>query len=174
RQSQRLAHLAHGAARTIMDDGRRYASTMTAIALVNVLDDLLAPLMLEIDIDVRRLLALVRHEAREKQVVVGRIDRGDAKHVAHGRVGRRSPALAEYAFVTRHTDDVVEREEIARIVVTFEEVQLEFQQLLDLLRYPVRIFHAGVKPRAVFEIGLVRPAGRHRLVGIFVSELAKI
>ncbi len=61
---------------------------MPAVGVVDPLDHLLAPLVLEIDIDVRRLAPLLRDEALEQQVVLGRIDRGDAEHEAHGGIGR--------------------------------------------------------------------------------------
>jgi hypothetical protein len=41
--------------------------------------------MLEIDVDVRRLAALLRHEALEQKVIARRIDRGDAEHITDGR-----------------------------------------------------------------------------------------
>ena len=40
-----------------MDDGRADGGALAAIALVDVLDHLFAPLMLEIDVDVGRLVA---------------------------------------------------------------------------------------------------------------------
>ena len=46
---------------------------------VDVLDHFLAPLMLEIDVDVGRLLALLGDEALEQQVAGRRVDRGDAE-----------------------------------------------------------------------------------------------
>ena len=52
---------------------------IAAIALVDILDHLLAPLMLEIDIDVGRLLALLRDEALEQKIDFVRIDGGDAE-----------------------------------------------------------------------------------------------
>ncbi len=52
---------------------------MAAIALIDVLDHDLAPLMLEIDVDVGRLAALGGDEALEQEVDPRRIDRGDAE-----------------------------------------------------------------------------------------------
>ena len=57
RQAQRLADLADRAARAIVDDGGADRGAVAAVALVDVLDDLLAPLVLEIDVDVGRLVA---------------------------------------------------------------------------------------------------------------------
>ncbi len=96
-QAQRLADLADGAAGAIADHGGGDAGALAAVALVDVLDDLLAPLVLEIDVDVGRLAAFRRDEAREEQVVLVGIDGGDAEHVADGGIGRRAAALAQDA-----------------------------------------------------------------------------
>src|SRR5690606_3989306 len=59
RQSEHLADIADGAAAAIADHGSRQAGAIANIFLVDVLDDLFAPLMLEIDIDIGRLLPLL-------------------------------------------------------------------------------------------------------------------
>ncbi len=79
RQAHDLAHLADGGAGAEMDDGGGQPGAVPPVAVVDVLDHLLAPLMLEIDVDVGRLAALVRDEALEHQVdAVGR-HLGDAE-----------------------------------------------------------------------------------------------
>ncbi len=64
-----LADLADGAARAVVDDRGGDAGALAAIAFVDVLDHLLAPFMLEIDVDIGRLLALRRDEAGKQQFV---------------------------------------------------------------------------------------------------------
>ena len=59
RQAERLADLADRHARAVMDHGGADRGPLAAVAPVEILDDLLAPLMLEIDVDVRRLVALL-------------------------------------------------------------------------------------------------------------------
>ena len=58
---------------------------MAAVAAVDVLDHLLAPLVLEIDVDVRRLAALGGDEALEQEIDARGIDLGDAEAVADRR-----------------------------------------------------------------------------------------
>src|SRR3546814_7882890 len=86
-EAERLADLANRAARTVVDDGRGDPRAVATIAVIDMLDHLLAPLMLEIDVDVGRLVALGRHEAREEQFVLHRVDRGDAEQEADDRIG---------------------------------------------------------------------------------------
>ena len=77
------------------DHGRRQRGAVAAVFLVDVLDDLLAPLMLEIDVDVGRLVAFLVDEALEQHVDPFGIDRGDAEAEAHHRIGRRAAPLAQ-------------------------------------------------------------------------------
>src|SRR5437773_11599144 len=57
-ESECFADIANGTLAAIGDDGGGDSGAMTAVLLVNVLNHLLTPLMLEIDIDVRRFVAL--------------------------------------------------------------------------------------------------------------------
>ena len=56
-QAHGLAHLADGHARAVVDDGCADGGALAAVAGVEILDHLLAPLVLEIDVDVGRLAA---------------------------------------------------------------------------------------------------------------------
>ena len=58
RQAQNFADFADGAARAVVDDGGADRRAMAAVAPVDILDDFLAPLVLEIDVDIGRLAAV--------------------------------------------------------------------------------------------------------------------
>src|SRR6202012_4965346 len=60
REAENLANLANGTAAAIADHRRRDATTLTRIALVNILDDFFTSLMFEINIDIRRLASFSR------------------------------------------------------------------------------------------------------------------
>ena len=91
--TSRIAALA-----AVMDHRGAEPGAVAAVAVVDVLDHLLAPLVLEIDVDVGRLVARLRDEALEDHGAdLGR-DRGDAERVADHRIGRRAAALAEDAL----------------------------------------------------------------------------
>src|SRR3546814_11735447 len=66
------------------------ALPISPILLVDILHHLLAPLVLEVDVDVRRLVARRGDEALERKVELGGVDRGDAEHVADRGVGGRA------------------------------------------------------------------------------------
>jgi hypothetical protein len=148
RQAHGLAHVAHRGAAAIGDDGGRQPGALAAVALVDVLNDLFAPLVLEIDVDVGRLLALLRDEALEQQVDLDGIDRGDAEAVAHGGIGRRAAALAEDGLVARagEAHDVVDGEEIGGVTELVDEGELADDRRPDLVGQPLRIAFGRALP----------------------------
>ena len=78
-EAERLADVAHRALRAVGDDGGGERGAVAAVLRVEVLDHLLAPLVLEVDVDVGRLVALARDEALEQHRHARRIDLGDAE-----------------------------------------------------------------------------------------------
>ena len=103
------------------------------VALVYVLDHLLASVVLDIQVDVRRFVALARDEALEQQIHTHRVDGGDAQAVADDRVGGRAAPLAEDAALTAEADELVHGQEIARVVEFVDERQLAFDLAADLV-----------------------------------------
>src|SRR5262245_8482252 len=98
REPKDLADLANGAAAAIADHGRCDAAALARITSVDVLNDVFAPLVLEIDIDVRRLAPFGRDEALEQKIDFFRIDLGNAEAETDDRIRRRAAPLAEDAF----------------------------------------------------------------------------
>ena len=123
-EAERLADLAHRRAAAIGDHGGGDAGAVAAVAGIDILDHLLAPLMLEIDVDVRRLLPLRRDEALEQEVDLGRIDIGDGEAIADGGVRRRAAPLAEDVERSGVMHDVVHGEEIARVIELVDQHEL--------------------------------------------------
>ena len=89
---------------------------MTAILLVDVLHDLFASLVLKVDVDVGRLVAVGRDKALEQQVDAGGINAGNAKAITDTRVRRRPAPLAQNPPRAGKADDVIDGQEIGRIV----------------------------------------------------------
>ena len=80
--------------------------------------------MLEIDVDVGRLLALGRDEALEQEIDLGRIDIGDGEAVADSGVGRGAAALTEDVLAACEMHDVMHGEEIGCVVELFDQGEL--------------------------------------------------
>ena len=124
RQAEHLAHLTDGAAGTVVDDRGAQGGAVTTITLIDVLDHLLAPLVLEIHVDIRRLIPLAGDEAGEQEIVLGRVHRCDAEAKADRAVRRRAPPLAQYALRPRELDHIVHGQKVRGIVLLRD--QLEF------------------------------------------------
>ena len=111
-EAHRLGHVAQRTARPVTDDRGRKRGAMPAVLAVDVLDDLLAPLVLEVHVDVGRLVALLRDEALEQQRHARRIHLGDAEAEADGGIGRGAAPLAQDAARAREPHDVVHGQEV--------------------------------------------------------------
>ena len=94
-QAEGLADLADRRTAAIGNDRRGDAGALAPVFAVDVLDHFLAPLVLEIDVDVGRFAPLRRDEALEQQIGAVGIDLGDAEAEADRGIGRRAAALAE-------------------------------------------------------------------------------
>ena len=171
RDAQRLADVADRAAGAVRrhDGGDRGA--VAAVLAVDVLDHLLAPLVLEVDVDVRRLLALLADETLEQQVGAGRIHFGDVQAVADRGVGGRAPALAQDLALARMAHDVVHRQEVHLVAAVGDQPQFMHQL-------------APHRPRDAAGVAALRPfdgeaaqrlgrghSRRHRLRRVLVLDL---
>ena len=113
-----------------MDDGGGNASAVPLKPAIDILHDLLAPLMLEIDVDVGWFIALFGQKARKQQVVGYRVNRCDAKQVTDHRICSGTTTLAQYRRILRpgELDDVMHRQKIAGIVFLAHQSELFLQR----------------------------------------------
>ncbi len=100
----------------------------------------------------------------------GRIDRGNAKAIADGRIGGAAPALAQDRRILRagEIDDVLDGEEIAREFKFFDQRQFAVQHVAHRFGQAVRIVLGRIAPvRPLpgqhFELLLRRAVFRDRL-----------
>ena len=79
----------------------------------DVLDDLAAAALAEVDVDVGQRHALGVEEALEDQVVLDRIDVGDAQAVGDEAAGRRAAARPDRdALLARVADEIPDDQEV--------------------------------------------------------------
>ena len=148
REAHRGADLADRPLAAVVDDGGAEAGAVAAVAVVDVLDHLLAALVLEVDVDVGRLVAGLGDEALEDHGAdLGR-DRGDAEGVADDRVRRRAAALAEDVLGAGVVDDVADGEEVGGVVEPADQRELVGGLRRDLLRDAVGIAPLQARARS--------------------------
>src|SRR5690606_4250334 len=100
-------HFPQGGAAAIGYDGSSERRAPCAVFPIDVGDDLVAPLVLEVDIDIRRLVALPGDEAFEERVDYVGSDIGDVQAITDDRIGGRSAPLAKDALFAGKLHDVV-------------------------------------------------------------------
>ena len=160
-----------------MDHRGAEASPVTPILAVDVLDHLLAPFVLEIHVDIGRLLALPADEALEQQIVPGGVHGGDAQHIADGGVGGRAAPLAQdrrRGLVPGEADEVMDCQEIPRDVELFDHRQFFLQERGDPRANTIGIAPLRAVPGELFQPVQGAHALRDRLARIFVGEFLEI
>ena len=114
RDAERAERLVEGRAAAealeAADVGR--AGLARAVALEDVLQDLVAAPGVEIDVDVGRVGPAAVEEALEIEIELHRADVGDAEEPAQEGRGPRSPQVVEDAAAAGELDDVVDGEEV--------------------------------------------------------------
>ena len=85
------ADVADGRPRQHRAEGDDLGDVVLAVLAPDVGDDLLAPAVLEVDVDVGHRHPVRVEEALEGQLVEDRVDRGDAQRVGHDRARAPSP-----------------------------------------------------------------------------------
>ena len=172
-QAQCPGHVAHRALAAVADHRCCQRGALAAVLAVEVLDHLLAPLVLEVHVNVRRLVALLRDEALEQHAHPRRVHLGDAQRKADRGVGGRAAALAQDALRARVLDDVMDGEEES-FVLQFRH-QLQF--VLDLLSHLVRLAFGPAPTHAAFGQHAQPAAGRvavgHQLARVFVLQIVE-
>ena len=173
-EAEGFADIAHGGSAAIADDFSGHAGALAAIFFVDVLDDFFTPFVLEIDVDIRRLVAGGTDEALEKQIDFDGIDGGDADAIADGGVGGGASALAENAARAREFHEVVNGKKIIGDFELLDEDQFVLDELLDFFRNAGGISLGGALPGELGEIADGGFARGHYFVGIFVAQLVEL
>ncbi len=171
--AQRLAHVAQSAAGLVGGHGSGQCGAVAAVALVEVLDDFLAPLVLEIHIDVGRLVAFAADEALEQHAGARRVYRRDAQAVAHRRVGRRAAPLAQNAAAARKAHQVVDGEEVVLVAQLCNPREFGVQLALHRIRHTFGLALLRAGAHAVVQVAVGGVAGWHHFLRVFVAQLGQ-
>ncbi len=143
RKAESPCHVPHGAATAVGDDIGHLRRAVTPVMLVDVLDDVLAQVRFDVDVDVGRPVAGRRQEAFEQQLVGNRIHGSDAQRVAHRRIGGRPPALAQDSVLSAEPGDVMHHQEITRELQRRDDVQLALDLSVGPRGNPARAVAVG-------------------------------
>ena len=166
RHLQHAADVAQHGARLQRTEGDDLPDLVAAVFLLDVADDFLAPVLAEVDVEVRHRDAVRIEEAFEQQRETQRVDVGDGGGIGDQRAGTRT-APRPYRNPLRFGpfDEIGNDQEIAGEFHLLDDAELEFEPLAILLdrmagRRPVR-----GKPRPQPFACLARKFRRFRLLG---------
>ena len=105
-----------------------WATRWGAVALAHIGDHLVAPVLAEIDVEVRHRDALGVEEALEQEAEADRIEIGDGEGLGDQRSGTRAATGSDgNSFRLGPLDEISHDEEIALIVHAGNHIQLEGQ-----------------------------------------------
>ncbi len=172
-EAEGLADVAHGALRPVADHRRGERGAGAAVLRVEILDHLLAPLVLEVHVDVGGLVALARDEALEQHRHARRVHLGDAERIAGGRVRRRAAPLAQDAAPARELDEVVHGQEIALVAELRDQRELTLDELPHRRRGPRGPAPYRARLDQAAQVRRRRRARRHDLLRILVAKLVE-
>jgi hypothetical protein len=126
-----VADRSPGEHRAERDDLRDVVLTVLA---PDVRDDLVAPAILEVDVDVRHRHSVRVEEPLERQLVQDGIDRRDAQRVGDDAARRRAATGRLDALLSREPDEVGDDQEIAGVAHRGDDPELVVEPLLELRR----------------------------------------
>ncbi len=172
-ETQHPARIAQRALGPVGDHCRGQRCPLAAIFFVDVGDDLGAPLVLKIDVNVWRLAALFRDEALEQHARTIRADLGNAQREADDGIGRRTSPLAQDIDAAGKADDVVHRQKIGLVFQFGDQKQFVLDKLFNLIRNPLRIALQQTALGFVAQPGSWRMAGLHDFFRIFVTQFVE-
>ena len=127
---QHAADVAQHAARLQRTEGDDLRHLVAAVALLHVVDHLAAPVLAEVDVEVRHRDAFGIEEALEQQAEADRIEIGDGQRIGDQRARAGAAAGSDRNIVGLGPfDEVGDDQEIARIVHAVDDVDLEGETL---------------------------------------------
>ena len=175
REAEGLADIPHRAAAAIADDLRGERRAIATVPRIEVLDHLLAPAMLEVDVDVGRLVPLLADESLEERLDAIGIDRGHPEAEADHRIGGRAAALAEDAPRPCEAHEIVDGEEVTRVVEFGDQREFVLDALAHAGRHALAMARRRVsldRPRLdeLAQMRIGRAIGRHDLARVLVAQ----
>ena len=167
------ANIAQGRACAVADHGGGQRGALAAVSVVEVLDNLLSPPMLEINVDVGRFVTFFRNETFEQQLRPGRVDLGDAQRVTHRRIGRRATPLAQDAACPGKFHHIVDREKVRLVAQLGDQGEFAFNQRAHFRRNAFGIARGKPRFHLGTQVGAWRLAAGNNLLRIFIAQFVE-
>ena len=133
RHLQHAADVAQDAARLQGAEGDDLSDAVVAVFVLDVVNDLVTPLLAEVDVEVRHRNALRIEKALEQQAEADRIEVGNGERVGNERAGAGAAAGPDRdALRFRPLDEIGDDEEVAGIFHARDDAELESRAARDI------------------------------------------
>ncbi len=127
---QDAADVAQHTARLQRAEGDDLRHLVAAVAALHIVNDFVAAVLAEVDVEIRHRHAFGIEEALEQETEADRIEIGDAQRVGHERTRARAAAGTDRdTLLFRPGDEVGNDQEVARIFHLGDNAELECQPL---------------------------------------------
>ena len=147
--AQHAAHVADGRPGQHRAERDDLGDVVLAVFPPDVGDDLVAPAVLEVDVDVRHRDAVGVEEPLERELVQDGVDRRDAERVRDDAPRGTAAACRLDAFASGERDEVGDDQEVGGVAHLQDHAELVVEALLELRRHgPVAALEAGLALRA--------------------------
>ena len=134
RHLQHAADVAQHAARLQGAERDDLGDAVVAVAILHIADDFVAPLLAEVDVEVRHRDALGIEEALEQKPEADRIEIGDGERIGDQRAGAGAAARPDRdALRLRPLDEIGDDQEVAGIFHAGDDAELEGEPLAVIL-----------------------------------------
>ena len=154
RHFENTPDVAHHAARLQRAEGDDLRHVVLAVFLLDVADHLLAPLLAEVDVEVRHRDAVGIEEALEQKTEADRVEVGDRQRPGDKRARARAAARPDgNSLPLRPFDEVGDDQEVAGKLHAFDDADFEIEPRGILL-------FADVRRAAVHEEPFLQPLNR--------------
>ena len=107
-----------------------WATRLLAVLLADIVDDFLAAVLAEVDVDIGRLAAVRIEEALEQQIVFERADVAQLQDVADDGAARGAAGAGGDVLADGEADEIPDDEEIARKAHLADDAELVFEPFL--------------------------------------------
>ena len=155
-------HVANGGARAHGAEGDDLRHVVAPVFVHDEPDHLVAPVVLEVHVDVRHFLALQVQEALEDKVVLQRVHVRDAQAEEHEAGGGAAPHTEEDALPARVREDVPDHKEVVGELGVLDDGELVVEALV------VAIGRAGAQPLEALAAEALQVRLRLRAIGSLV------
>ena len=136
--AQCLAYIPDGTFGSIGCDSGSDGGAMTAILVVDVLDDFFSTFMFKVHIDVRWLISLFGNKTFEQKADLDRVDLGNVEAIAHHAIGGRATTLAQDVLAAGEAHHIKHGEEEVFVFQFSDKPEFFFNQLPDCTGFTQR------------------------------------